>query len=108
MFASPDALPLYQQLLLDLIAPPIVAGLWWAFSRAWAIAVQGQPISVKTRTRQARLFWIALIIFYLTMISVTAFANLTARETSQGNLRAVTDGMFPDQRIRTAVRITTH
>jgi hypothetical protein len=77
VWSRQGALPIYQQLLLDLIAPPVVAGLWWALSRGWALTVQGDSISEKTRVRQARLFWIVLILFYLVMFCTTIYGCLT-------------------------------
>jgi hypothetical protein len=33
---------LWKQFLLDLIAPPLLACLWWLVSRGWASTVQGE------------------------------------------------------------------
>src|SRR4029077_20831076 len=36
---------LMKQLLLDLVAAPVVACLWWLFSRGWGLTVQGGQVS---------------------------------------------------------------
>ena len=42
-------MPLTQQYLLDLIAPPIVTCIWWLFSRGTATVFQGGKISERTK-----------------------------------------------------------
>ncbi len=68
------ALPIAQQILLDIVAPPIGAGLWWLMSRGWAHSIQGVDVSEMTKSRQSKGFWIVLGVSYLIMFSVTAYA----------------------------------
>jgi hypothetical protein len=71
------ALPLLNQVLLDLLVPPIGACLWWLVSRGWAHSVQGTTISEKTRKRQRFGFWLALALAYIIMTSITVYGLLT-------------------------------
>ncbi len=73
----PGALPVPQLILLDLVAPPVIAGIWWMMSRGWAGAIQGGSTSAKTKARQAKEFWAVLILIYLMAFGVTIYAWLT-------------------------------
>jgi hypothetical protein len=70
------ALPIGQQIVLDIVAPPILTALWWLFSRGWANAVQGGDVSEMTRDRQGKGLWIVLAGLYLIMFGATAYFNL--------------------------------
>jgi hypothetical protein len=67
---------LSEQFLMDLLAPPVAACLWWLFSRGWALGIQRGEISERTKTRQKRRFFIFLVLFYAVMFGVTAYENL--------------------------------
>jgi hypothetical protein len=69
-------MPVAQQILLDIIVPPVVAGLWWLMSRGWAGIVQAGTVSETTKTRQHKLFWVVLMVFYLLAFGTTAYYNL--------------------------------
>lgn len=73
----PGALPISQQILLDLIAPPVLAAVWRFKASGWARAVQGGKVSEETRDRQRMEFWVVLILSYLVMFGVTLYAWLT-------------------------------
>jgi hypothetical protein len=68
---------LWQQLLLDLIAPPVLACLWWLGSRGWAWTVQGGQVSDQTRDRQKIGFVVVLVGLYGLMFGTTAYINFT-------------------------------
>jgi hypothetical protein len=70
------ALPISQQILLDIFAPPVLTGFWWLSSRGWARTIQGEEISEATKSRQKKGFWIVLGMLYLIMFSATAYFNL--------------------------------
>ena len=74
MIVRPDAAPLYQQVLIVLGAPPIMAGLWWLLSRGWGESLQGGTVSGRTRVRQRRGFWVVLVVGYLVTISMAIYA----------------------------------
>jgi hypothetical protein len=73
----PGAYPISQQILLDLVAPPIIAGAWWLMSGGLAGIIQGGSRSAETKSRQAQEFWALLILFYLIMFGITIYAWLT-------------------------------
>ena len=73
----PGAAPLWNQLVTDLLAPPVLAVLWWILSRGWAASVQGGSISQTTRRRQAVGFWLVLALAFAAMISVTLYGYFT-------------------------------
>jgi hypothetical protein len=67
------SLPLFEQVLIDLVGPPIGAGLFWLLSRGWAITVQGGSVSDRTRARQVRGFWVVMAVSYVVMIAITVY-----------------------------------
>lgn len=71
------ALPTTELILLDLVAPPVIAGLWWIMSRSWGGIVQGGSTSKETRIRQFQGFWALLIFLYLMAVGTTLYAWLT-------------------------------
>jgi len=73
----PGALSTSQLVLLDLLAPPIIAGAWWLMSGGLAGVIQGGSISAETKARQAREFWVLLILIYLMAFGVSIYAWLT-------------------------------
>ena len=73
MLIRSGSLPLFEQVLIDLIGPPVGAAIWWFLSRSWALTVQGASISKLTRRRQMRGFWLVLSMSYLLMISITIY-----------------------------------
>lgn len=50
----PGAAPISEQIMFDLIIPPVGAALWWMMSRGWARSVQQGEISKQTKRRQKR------------------------------------------------------
>lgn len=60
---------------MDLVAPPIIAALWWVFSRGWAVAVQGGVVSNRTRNRQKFRFFVVLGVLYALMLGATTYLN---------------------------------
>ena len=66
-------LPLGQQILLDIIVPPIGTCVWWVMSRGWASAIQLGKVSDTTKKRQKSEFWIVLVIAYLVMCGITIY-----------------------------------
>jgi hypothetical protein len=61
----PGVLPISQQLLLDLIVPPVIAIVWRFKASGWARSVQGGKVSKETRDRQRMVFLVVLILSYL-------------------------------------------
>ena len=73
----PGALPISQQVLLDLIVPPVGTGVWWLLARGWAKSVQGGSTSGETKARQRIEFCIVLGLAYLVMFSFTIYGWFT-------------------------------
>ena len=64
-----------QQYLLDVAAPPVIAGVWWVFSRGWAEGVQGGQVSTETKNRQQTEFVVVLALLYLLMFGTTTYLH---------------------------------
>lgn len=73
----PGALPVSELILLDLIAPPVLAGLFWLKARGRSSAVQGGEVTSRTRQRQSTEFRAVLVMSYLLAFGVTIYAWLT-------------------------------
>ena len=71
------ALPLSQQILLDIVVPPAGTLVWWLMSRGWASAVQGGKVSEATRRRQRRTAIVVLVAVYALMFGITIYAQIT-------------------------------
>jgi len=69
----PGALPMFDQVLLDLFVPPVGSCVWWLMSRGWATSVQGDAVSDDTKKRQRTEFWAVLCVAYFIMISITVY-----------------------------------
>jgi len=69
------ALPLSQQILLDVFVPPVGTLVWWLMSRGWAIVVQGGEVSETTRKRQRKIALALLIMAYVLMFSITIYGQ---------------------------------
>ena len=68
-------MPFSQQLLLDAIAPPILAVVWFVLSRGWAHAVQGSEVSERTKKRQFLSFFVVLTLLYILMFTTTLYLH---------------------------------
>lgn len=68
-------MPVGQQYLLDLIAPPIIAALWWFLSRGWATTVQAGEVSDRTRKRQRSGFFLVLGLLYILIFGATTYLH---------------------------------
>ena len=71
------AASLSNQLLTDLLVPPVVAALWWVLSRGWAASVQDASVSQRTRRRQTVGFWLVLALAFAAMMSMTIYGFFT-------------------------------
>ena len=71
------ALPISEQLLLDVFVPPIGAAVWWLMSRGLAGALQGGNTSATTKKRQKWEFWIILAVAYLLMFGITIYGQFS-------------------------------
>ena len=67
--------PLAQQYLLDCVAPPAIAVMWWFMSRGWAMTVQGEGVSDRTKRRQRIEFLVLLVGLYSLMFGATTYMH---------------------------------
>jgi hypothetical protein len=66
------ALPLGQQLLLDIFAPPVITAAWWLLSRGWiSFLVTTDSRAVRGWAKSGLL--IVLIGAYIVMFGITAY-----------------------------------
>jgi bacteriorhodopsin len=72
------ALPLTEQVLLDVVAPPVATCLWWLMARGWAASVQGGEVSSTTKKRQKWEFFAILIAGYLLVFGITIYGHFAA------------------------------
>ena len=70
-------MPLLGQVVLDLVAPPIGASLWWLYSRGFAGLAYRGDVSETIKKRQNKLFFVVLALLYLVMFGVTLYGHLT-------------------------------
>lgn len=70
----PGALPLSQQILLDICVPPIIAFLWKLMAGGWGSLVQGGKVSEGTSSRQWFEFWVILAMGYALLFGFTIYA----------------------------------
>lgn len=77
--SATGALPMIQQIGLDLIAPPILVALWWLMSRGWAVIAQGGRPSARTKVWINKGTWLLLAILYCLAFGITAYAYFGGR-----------------------------
>jgi hypothetical protein len=70
-------MPLMQQYLLDLVAPPIVTCAWWLFSLGTASLFQGGRVSERTKGWLRRGLIFVLLGTYLVMFGGTTYLHFT-------------------------------
>jgi len=68
-------MPFKDQLLVDAIAPPILAILWLVLSRGWAHGVQGAELTERTKKRQTLEFFVVLALLYILMFTATLYLH---------------------------------
>lgn len=75
--SRPGAAPLWEQVAIGILGPPIMAILFRYMARGWAMTVQRGSVSQKTQERQKFEFWAMLIIMYLVVWGTFIYAWLT-------------------------------
>ena len=68
----PGVLPIQQQILVDLIAPPVGALLWRLVTGGWAGA-RALGASEEVRRRKSSHFWVVLILGYVLMFGLSLY-----------------------------------
>jgi hypothetical protein len=69
----PGALPLWQQIMYDIVLPPVGTGMCWFMSRGLSSTL-GTPLSPGIKRFTRWLMWFVLIAAYLIMFSITLYA----------------------------------
>lgn len=72
-------LPLPEQILLLLLAPPILSCIFRVSSRGFGQIVQGGSVSKRTKLRQSSEFWILLIVLYIAMFAMLLYGRFLNR-----------------------------
>jgi|HubBroStandDraft_1064217.scaffolds.fasta_scaffold663430_2 hypothetical protein len=72
----PSAAPLWEQLIILILGPPIMTALWWFAARGWALTVQGGTASSKTKRRQKVEFYVVLVVMYVVGLGMALYAWL--------------------------------
>jgi hypothetical protein len=67
------ALPLGQQIALDLFAPPLITAVWWLLSGGWS-GLLGTTESEVVKGWRKPAVWTVLIVCYVLMFGTTAYA----------------------------------
>jgi hypothetical protein len=67
------ALPLGQQIAIALFAPPIITAVWWLLSGGWS-GLMGTTQSDVVKSWRKPALWTVLIVCYVLMFGITAFA----------------------------------
>lgn len=73
---SPDAAPLWEQLIVLILGPPIMTAFWWVAARGWAITVQGGNASSRTKRRQKVESYVVLMVMYAVGLGMAIYAWL--------------------------------
>ena len=68
----PGGLSIQQQIVVDLIAPPIGAFLWRLIAGA-GIGARANDASAETRRRKSSEFWVVLILGYFLMFGISLY-----------------------------------
>lgn len=66
----PGALPIGEQVLLDLLVPPAVTAIWWLLAGGWS-ALLGTSDSSAVMSWKKPATWMVLAICYVVAFSVT-------------------------------------
>lgn len=66
-----------KQILFDLSAPPVIAGVFWVMARGWVASIGPGNINTLTRQKLKVEFRIVLVLLYLAVVGETLFRFLT-------------------------------
>ena len=66
-----------KQILVDLSAPPVIAGIFWLMARGWVASIGSDGITTLTKQKLKIEFRIVLALLYLTEFGETLYRFLT-------------------------------
>lgn len=73
----PGAAPLWEQVMILVLGPPIMACLFWLKARGWANNVQGGSVGERTKNRQKLEFWVLMAVMYILGFGIMLYSWLT-------------------------------
>jgi hypothetical protein len=68
--------PRWEQFVILILGPPIMTSVWWLSARAWALSIQGESASQKTKSRQKLEFTVILVLMYAIALAFALYAWL--------------------------------
>ena len=66
-----------RQILVDLGAPPVIAGIFWLMARGWVASIGSGDIHTLTKHKLKIEFRIVLVLLYLAVFGKTLYSLLT-------------------------------
>jgi hypothetical protein len=66
-----------KQILVDLIAPPVLAGIFWLMARGWVASIGTGDITTLTKQKLKIECRIVLALLYLVVFGKTLYSLLT-------------------------------
>lgn len=66
-----------KQIMVDLTAPPVIAGLFWLMARGWVASIGSGDITTLTEQKLKIEFRIVLGLLYLAVFGETLYGLLT-------------------------------
>ena len=74
---DPGAYQISKQVLVNLGAPPVIAGIFWLMARGWVVSVGPGDVTTLTRQKLKIEFRIVLVVLYLVVFGDALFSLLT-------------------------------
>ena len=65
-----------KQILVDLGAPPVIAGMFWLMARGWVLLIGPSDITTLTKPKLRIEFRIVLVLLYLVVFGETLYSLL--------------------------------
>ena len=66
-----------KQILVDLTAPPVIAGIFWLMARGWVASIGPCGVTALTKQKLKIEFRIVLALLYLAVFGETLYGLLT-------------------------------
>jgi hypothetical protein len=65
-----------KQILVDLGAPPVIAGMFWLMARGWVLLIGPSNMTTLTKPKLRIEFRIVLVLLYLVVFGETLYSLL--------------------------------
>ncbi|HXS74733.1 MAG TPA: hypothetical protein VN753_01045 [Terracidiphilus sp.] len=73
----PGTYQISKQILVDLSAPPVIAGIFWLTACGWVASIGPDGITTLTKQKLKIEFRIVLVLLYLVVFGETVYSLLT-------------------------------